>query len=150
MSAQVLSGIAHCHRQGIFHRDMKPDNVLCLGLRSNMPQFKIGDFGHAIKHGSWSGSYGTPQYLAPELLRRIPDPFTDKCDVYAFGVTLFEVIAGNGQEMCERIRDLTDPDREWWGGASHSRADNAALQFGTSCRGYAHCNHMIGSRRRKH
>ncbi|KAG7024507.1 Rust resistance kinase Lr10, partial [Cucurbita argyrosperma subsp. argyrosperma] len=89
-------GIAYlheeCHRR-IIHYDIKPANIL---LDADFSP-KIGDFGLANlcnkdnTHVSLTEYRGTPGFSAPELLR-FNFPVTFKCDVYSFGMVLFEMI----------------------------------------------------------
>uniref|UniRef100_A0ACD5XSP0 Uncharacterized protein n=2 Tax=Avena sativa TaxID=4498 RepID=A0ACD5XSP0_AVESA len=78
----------------IIHRDIKPENVL---LGAGMAP-KVSDFGLAklcdredgCHLTTLTGARGTPGYAAPELW--VPLPATDKCDVYSFGMLLFEML----------------------------------------------------------
>ncbi|KAL0553252.1 hypothetical protein IC582_007141 [Cucumis melo] len=89
-------GIAYLHEEcerKIIHYDIKPGNIL---LDENFSP-KIGDFGLANlcnkdnTHDSLTEYRGTPGYSAPELLR-FNFPVTYKCDVYSFGMVLFEMV----------------------------------------------------------
>lgn len=88
-------GIAYLHeecQQRIIHYDIKPGNIL---LDTNFNP-KVADFGLAKlcnrenTHITMTGGRGTPGYAAPELW--MPFPVTHKCDVYSFGILLFEII----------------------------------------------------------
>jgi serine/threonine protein kinase len=90
---QVADGLEFTHRQGYLHRDICPRNIMVTqeGL------VKIIDFGLAIpnrpeflKPGNRTG---TPNYLAPELIKRIT---TDhRVDMFALGVTAYELFTGD-------------------------------------------------------
>jgi eukaryotic-like serine/threonine-protein kinase len=90
---RVADALAYAHAKGVVHCDIKPANVFMVGRRSP----KVLDFGIArIAHreaplieGPLAGS---PYYLAPEQLRG--DAVDRRCDVYAIGVVLFELLTG--------------------------------------------------------
>ncbi|KAG6471540.1 rust resistance kinase Lr10-like [Zingiber officinale] len=88
-------GIRYLHeecQQKIIHYDIKPGNIL---LDSNFNP-KVADFGLAklmnrvASHVTLTGNRGTPGYMAPEIWMNLP--VTHKCDVYSFGMLLFDVV----------------------------------------------------------
>lgn len=91
---QVASALDYAHRKGVLHRDIKPDNVLI--DESGNPL--LSDFGLArlaTQQSELSASgqvYGTPRYMAPEQI--LGDEVDHRCDVYALGVILFELLTG--------------------------------------------------------
>lgn len=92
----VAKGMAHLHSQYpvVIHRDVKSPNVL---LGTNVREVKITDFGLSrlcVNSYVNTGPGGTPEWMAPELLRQ--DPFNEKSDVFSFGVILWELA------MCEK------------------------------------------------
>ncbi|PWA57608.1 serine-threonine/tyrosine-protein kinase catalytic domain-containing protein [Artemisia annua] len=100
-------GIAYLHEgclQRIVHYDIKPGNIL---LDANFCA-KVADFGLAKlfnrenTHITMTGGRGTPGYAAPELW--MPQPVTHKCDVYSFGMLLFEII-GRRRNMDTTLGD---------------------------------------------
>jgi serine/threonine-protein kinase len=90
---QTLGALQHAHRQGIVHRDVKPENLMV--TRDGV--VKVADFGLARAFAdaqiTEAGNVtGTVQYLAPEQLQGEPaDPRTD---LYALGVVAFELLTG--------------------------------------------------------
>ncbi|KAA8535651.1 hypothetical protein F0562_030654 [Nyssa sinensis] len=104
-------GIAYLHeecRQRIIHYDIKPGNILLDA------QFcpKVADFGLAKlynrdnTHISMTGRRGTLGYAAPELW--MPLPKSRKCDVYSFGMLLFEIV-GRRKNL-----DFNLPESQQW------------------------------------
>ncbi|XP_054803116.1 phosphoenolpyruvate carboxylase kinase 1-like [Prosopis cineraria] len=88
---QLLEAIAHCHRLGIAHRDIKPDNIL-FDSQNNL---KVADFGSAEwfgDGGTMSGVVGTPHYVAPEVL--LGGQYNEKVDVWSSGVILYIMLSG--------------------------------------------------------
>ncbi|KAG9130921.1 hypothetical protein Leryth_006689 [Lithospermum erythrorhizon] len=117
-------GIAYLHEeceQRIIHYDIKPGNVL---LDSKFAP-KVADFGLAKlinrddTHVTISGYRGTPGYSAPEFMLK-NFPITHKCDVYSFGMLLFEIFG--------RRRNAIDANR----GDATSSLDCSVQKFGIS------------------
>jgi serine/threonine protein kinase len=84
--AQIAAGLAHMHRRGVFHADLKPNNVL-YGKRGEV---KIIDYGLAwIKGEPKDRVQGTPEYMAPETARsRV---INERTDIYNLGATMYRL-----------------------------------------------------------
>jgi serine/threonine-protein kinase len=94
VTAQAAQGLDYAHRQGVVHRDVKPDNVLF----DEEGHAMVTDFGiaSATFHARLTATgraMGTPHYMSPEqAMGRLLD---GRSDVYALGVLLYEMLAGD-------------------------------------------------------
>jgi serine/threonine protein kinase len=92
LAAQIGDGLAAAHAAGIVHRDVKPANALL-----NSDHVLLADFGIALLVGqprvtTEGRVLGTAAYMAPEVIAgQEPGPAGD---VYALGITLYELLAG--------------------------------------------------------
>ncbi len=96
IAKKICRGLAAAHRIGVLHRDLKPENVIVTdggtpqahGLRDRRRDRRLA------RRGEEDTVPGTPQFLAPELLRgEAPSVLTD---VYAMGVVLLRDVHGTG------------------------------------------------------
>ncbi|XP_059448288.1 CBL-interacting serine/threonine-protein kinase 1-like [Corylus avellana] len=92
---QLIDGVSYCHTKGVFHRDLKLENVL-VDAKGNI---KISDFGlsalpqHLRPDGLLHTTCGSPNYVAPEILaNRGYDGATS--DVWSCGVILYVILTG--------------------------------------------------------
>lgn len=92
--AGVARALHRLHCRGVVHRDVKPQNLL-LGKGGRLV---LCDFGSAIESGERTTPeqplWGTPRYLSPDQFTPDGDPGDPRLDVYALGLTLYEVVTG--------------------------------------------------------
>lgn len=98
----VLAGLAAAHAQGIFHCDLKPDNVFLMREPGGTFLVKVLDFGAArvMEAAGGMGSrtssgilLGTPAYMSPEQLKGAGD-VDQRTDLFSVGVILYEMLTG--------------------------------------------------------
>ncbi len=107
LGVQIAQGLAAAHEKGIVHRDLKPENlfvtkdgrvkILDFGLarlRPEGPRSRSHDRGaHGGQPHRARGRFsGTPGYMSPEQVRG--RPVDARTDIFAFGVVLYEMLAG--------------------------------------------------------
>ncbi len=111
--ARIADALSAVHQLGVLHKDLKPGNVLIVpGADGECPQIKLGDFGSGrvlddqrlielgisrvgVTASAMAGdsTSGTPLYYAPEVLAGHPP--TLKADLYALGIMLYQLVAGD-------------------------------------------------------
>ena len=85
----ISFALAKLHSLGFFHSDVKPSNILIDGSFEPI----LADFGYMKRISeSTNCCSGTPNYAAPEIING--DPHNESADVYSFGMTMYEMIAG--------------------------------------------------------
>ena len=86
--AEVASGVAYLHANGVMHRDVKTANVLLDDSR----HAKVTDFGISTRFGrkDYTAETGTYRQMAPEVI--LHKPYNYKCDVYSYGILLWEAL----------------------------------------------------------
>jgi serine/threonine protein kinase/Tfp pilus assembly protein PilF len=98
--ARICDAVQHAHQKGVIHRDLKPKNILVDA--SGQP--KVLDFGIAravdasARTATWETHagqlIGTLPYMSPEQVVGDPAEIDTRSDVYALGVILYELLAG--------------------------------------------------------
>ncbi len=103
--SEACIGLGDAHRKGIVHRDVKPSNLFLETRRDRGERLRILDFGIASIRAAAGGvtdshsltdshaAIGSPPYMSPEQIRN-SETVDARADVWALGVTLFELIAG--------------------------------------------------------
>ncbi|MFD5364320.1 bifunctional serine/threonine-protein kinase/glutamate ABC transporter substrate-binding protein [Streptomyces tendae] len=103
---QMAQGLRAVHEASVLHRDVKPGNVLVRdGGQVVLVDFGIATFEGADRVTRHGGIIGTPPYLAPELFAPATHGPTSASDLWALGVTLYEMVEGRlpfgGNEVWE-------------------------------------------------
>ncbi|MBV9957374.1 MAG: SUMF1/EgtB/PvdO family nonheme iron enzyme [Acidobacteria bacterium] len=98
----ICAGVGAAHRKGIFHRDLKPDNMIVTGPDEDREResVKVVDFGIAKLRDAAGGTtltntgmvLGTPYYMSPEQCRG--EALDARADVYSLGAIMYELLAG--------------------------------------------------------
>mmetsp|Transcript_7869 Transcript_7869/g.33103 ORF Transcript_7869/g.33103 Transcript_7869/m.33103 type:complete len:407 (+) Transcript_7869:216-1436(+) len=91
LACDSAKGMAYLHSRSVIHRDLKPKNLLV----SSDWVGKVADFGASTIKAATTQTMtvvGTPAYMAPEVLSK--SKYSEKADVYSFGVILVELYTG--------------------------------------------------------
>jgi|Transcript_59479 serine/threonine protein kinase len=113
LMANFMSALDYMHKQGVAHRDLKPDNMLLMnpmpknmaGLKYEsklLSEIKIADFGFAQECGNednMTKCCGTPYYIAPEVLEcglyKTGPPYGKQVDMWSAGVICYVLLSGS-------------------------------------------------------
>ena len=97
MTIRILAAVDHAHRNGIVHRDIKPQNILV----DSEGRVKVADFGIArlkathtatLEDAQGTSAMGSVHYFSPEQARgEVAD---EKSDLYSVGVVMYEMLTG--------------------------------------------------------
>ena len=112
---QLLDALEGCHRAGVVHRDIKPDNIFILAdSATGGDRLKLVDFGIAKLVGAAEVGQtaltsiglilGTPAYIAPEWMTS--DRVDGRADLYSAAIVLFEMLAGRPPFDSEDKREV--------------------------------------------
>jgi serine/threonine protein kinase len=109
----AMRGVVAAHKQGVIHRDIKPDNIFLAIESDRGPKVpKVLDFGiskvlgvEAMSLTRTGATMGTPMYMSYEQLCGVKD-IDVRTDVYAFGVVLYEALTGQPPFQAENLPQL--------------------------------------------
>lgn len=91
---QIIQAVAYLNENGIYHRDLKLDNIM---MDSNF-NVKIGDFGLSTTKATTKTITGTKSFMAPEMIMQ-HEYHSCMTDIYSAGVILFMMLSGS--KPCE-------------------------------------------------
>ena len=98
VNSQICAALSEAHRQGIVHRDIKPDNIIVQDTPAGL-RIKVLDFGIAKLRDLTASNLtkpghvmGTPRYMSPEHC--MGEELDGRSDIYSLGVVLYEMLCG--------------------------------------------------------
>ncbi len=120
---QICESLAEAHQKGLVHRDIKPANIFVCHYGIEYDFVKVLDFGmvksqnEITTHSSSTtiknispeltqagNVYGTPAYMAPEMLRRMP--VDHRYDMYSLGCVAYWMLSGKRAFLAKDMQDL--------------------------------------------
>lgn len=140
---QLLSALAHLHRRGIIHRDVKPSNILLTARRGGIA--KLCDFGMARRGSAADAAprawIGTPDYISPEQMAGAGG-VDDRSDIYSAGAVAYRLLTGRlpggeGRPPADELVPDLSPALSRWVAAAMDADPARRPDAETSLRGLA-------------
>ncbi|CAE6489328.1 unnamed protein product [Rhizoctonia solani] len=141
--SQLAAAVEYLHVTGVVHGDIKPDNI----LMTDQGNAQIADFGNAVLTRPTSLDFThttsfncTIRFTAPEVLREQSRIFTKESDIYALGMTMFNIMTGQPPFAEESVLSFMN--------AIINMAQPPQPDFGDSLRGHTAKDEMWNLLRR--
>ena len=119
LMSQLASGLGTLRRHNLFHRDLKPQNLLLAKNQySNLLHLKIADFGfvrYVEPYGMADTLCGSPMYMAPEILQG--KQYDERADLWSSGAILWELLTGTppflGANHMQLLQNIQRGELHW-------------------------------------
>ena len=110
VTRQLLRAVERMHHCGYAHTDIKPDNIL---YDARAGTARLADLGSADNRFRQGSTFGTREYMAPELI--IGAPLSPALDMWSLGCTVFEMLTGRRlfsprKAAAKKYREFSDDD----------------------------------------
>lgn len=115
-AAEIVLALEYLHKSGVVYRDLKPENILVdTEGHIRLTDFGLSKAGLDTSNGRTESFCGTPEYLAPEIIR--DKNYGYSVDWYSFGLVLYEMLTGinpfktgQDQSLVEKMNEILNKE----------------------------------------